>query len=58
MTGLEIENSPLQGLSQDLETGCPKLATVNVLGVHFYKRCLDALLAKTGPLFHKKSIIM
>ena len=25
-----------QGPSQDLETGCPKLAIVNVLGVQFF----------------------
>ena len=28
---------PLQGLSQDLETGCPKLAIVKFLGVQDLK---------------------
>ena len=26
-----------QGLSQDLETGCPKLAIVKFMGVHIFK---------------------
>ena len=27
----------MQGLSQDLETGCPKLAIVKILGVQIFK---------------------
>ena len=27
----------MQGLSQDIETGCPKLAIVKPLGVHIFK---------------------
>ena len=28
---------PKQGLSQDLESGCPKWAIVNILGIHIFK---------------------
>ena len=31
------EETLMQGLSQDLETGCLKLAVVNFLGVQFFK---------------------
>ena len=32
-----VHSSPVHGLSQDLETGCPELAIVKLLGVLFLK---------------------
>ena len=32
IAGLKITSSPIQGLSQDLEIGCPKLAYVKFCG--------------------------
>ena len=33
----QIKNGLGQGLSQDLETGCPKFAIVKVLGIQIFK---------------------
>ena len=35
--GLDYDKVSYQGLSQDLETGCPKLAIVKLLGFLFFK---------------------
>ena len=33
----EMNKGKFQGISQDLETGCPKLAIVKLLGILFFK---------------------
>ena len=45
-----LEDQTVQGLSQDLETGCPKLAIAKFLGVQIFKGGNNIL--KFQPLKH------
>ena len=55
ISGVEEYLTPPQGLSQALETGCPKLAIVNLLGLENSSRFKDNELLKGDiQLLNKK----
>ena len=43
----EMQNISQKGLNQDLESGCPKLAIVKLLGVQFFKG--DNIILRLQP---------